>query len=131
MTTVLTKFFYLFQPFQSKHKPKALHVLFTILVVWIIALVVAILPILPRFQSTFVDKAFLDRNPFFATTTVDFESAQAWIVKLTTFDPQFAEEPATTLIEDVFQATSWYELQDIVQKSSISSYFFQPERFLG
>ena len=105
--------------------------LLTILVVWITAIGVAILPILPRFQSTFVDKAFLDRNPFFATTTVDFESAQAWIVKLKTFDPQFAEKPATSLIEDVFQATSWYDLQDIVEKSSISSYFFQPERFLG
>ena len=105
--------------------------LFTILMVWITALVVAVLPILPRFQSTFVNKAVLKRNPFFATATVDFESAQAWIVKLTTFDPQFAGEPATSLIEDVFQAASWYDLQDIVQKSSISSYFFQPERFLG
>ena len=105
--------------------------LFTILVVWITALVVAVLPIFPRFQSTFVNKTLLDRNPFFANATVGFESAQAWIVKLITFDPQFAEEPATSLIEDVFQATSWYDLQDIVEKSSISSYFFQPERFFG
>ena len=122
--------FFAFQPFAAKERPKALHVLMAIFVTWIIAIVIAVLPILPQLQSIFVNEAYLPENPFFVNAFVDFESARDWITKLLIFDPQLADLPSNIFI-DISYAKSWYDLQDIVQKSSLSSPYFQPKQFLG
>ena len=97
---------------------------------WVIAVVIAVLPILPTLQSIFVNEAYLPENPFFVNAFIDFESARDWITKLLTFDPQLANLSSTVFV-DISYAKSWYDLQDIVRKSSLSSPYFQPKQFLG
>ena len=123
--------YFLFQPFISKRKPKASFVIFAILIVWILSLAIALLPLMPtKFQSVFVEKAFMYENPFFENAIVKFDSAKNWTRKLMTFDPDFANT-SDQIFQRIEEANSWYSLQNIIETSTMSASYFQPAQFLG
>ena len=107
-----------------------MHMLIMTLLVWPITFFLAIFPLLHQVQFIFVDKAFIYKNPFFNNTLVSMDSAKKWISTLMTFDNQFANV-SDDIFDVINEAQSWFVLEDVVNRSSLSGPYFRPRQFLG
>ena len=117
------------QPFVVD-KPKIFHIILAIIFAWVSSFILATLPLIPQLQYIFVEEAFLYGNPFFGNAVVNIEAAKHWAFKLITFDPHFANV-SNDVIENIWNANSWWTLQSIIGQSSTAAAYFNPDYFFG
>ncbi|CAK8675562.1 unnamed protein product [Clavelina lepadiformis] len=115
MTTL--RLYAVLKPLSRSTKPTQGQVLIGISFAWIFSILLAFIPLAPNLDYLYTDVAWVEDNPYFQNATVKFSSAQRWIEKLFTFDPNYSELPDQT-IDDVKRATSWGRLRTFVQEQN-------------
>ncbi|XP_076814045.1 uncharacterized protein LOC143460429 [Clavelina lepadiformis] len=117
------------KPFSTSTKPTQGQVLIGISFAWIFSILLAFIPLAPNLDYLYTDVAWVEDNPYFQNATVKFSSAQRWIEKLFTFDPNYTDLPDQAT-DDVRRATSWGKLQTFVQKQN-SKQTLEISRYYG
>ncbi|XP_039247954.2 uncharacterized protein LOC120325854 isoform X1 [Styela clava] len=133
MTMVLltcARLYAILRPFESAQRPGVRYILFSIIMIWILSIIIALLPLTSFLSEIFVAHATFSYNPFLRNVGVSLDGAKTLFKRTLVFDLK-NNVSLEENIYDVINTSTWHDLELLSKKYFVHSDLFSLETLFG